>query len=77
VFAEGANRVAFGILCAVASLRAGGGFATRTPCASLRSAVPLGRRCRVAPSLRSAPWLGLSFGFLLGLGLSAGVVLPG
>src|SRR5436309_16121113 len=38
----------FGVLCAVASLRAGGGSATRTPpVPSLRSAAPAGAACRV------------------------------
>jgi hypothetical protein len=33
VSAESADRVAFGVLCAFAPLRASGGSATRTPCA--------------------------------------------
>ncbi len=52
--AEGADLVAFGILCGVASLAAGGGSATRTPfaVASLGSVAEV--VCRVGPSLRSA-----------------------
>ena len=48
--AESADLVALRRLCAVASLRAGGGSATRTPVPSLRSAAPAGAACRLTPS---------------------------